>query len=183
MPDYHDLLTDRASGDYSLLPGHASVGDAASAGAAWVVVVDDAGQPIGAAEAAGLPARDPDLMLVEALHPAVLAEAQTPVDAVLGSPAFGAAPAAPEAVIALSGDEVVGVWGGQDLAAAAFDHASRFGQDTSLPGTIRIPRVVVVCRHRSGRRRCRGSLTFRQRPAQPPLCPDPDKLGPHPFQL
>jgi hypothetical protein len=175
-----EVLRDRMSGRYDEIGATARLGDVASA-ADWHVIVDDSGTVLGAISRDDISHHSPEDTALTTLRsaPAVIADAETPVDALLESPAFQTT--APNAVIAVDGDTVVGIWGGADLGVEVANYSSRFGDDWTLPGRIKIPLVTRVCTHESGGRTCTGSLSFEEKPSVLPQCPDPDDLGAHEF--
>ena len=140
-----ELLLDRITGDFAMVPAHAPVRDALGASADWVVIVD--GELAAAIARSELAGHDPGRPMFETVAPAVLADAETPVDALLESPVFEAAPAT---VLALRGDQVIGVWAAR---------ASRPPPSIIPRGTGRTRR----CRERSGSRASASSAATRTR--------------------
>jgi hypothetical protein len=178
-----DRLIDRATTPYRTVHADATVRDAAVlADAEWIVVTSDAGAPVACVSRSALAQEDPGrtmLAAARAAPPPIVADADTPLDRLLGAPAFR--DTAADAVVALAGGAVVGVWAGLDLATELVEHASRFASDWGLPGAIGIPAIVRICQHAVGVRTCTASLSFPERPSRMPPCPDPVGLGPHTF--
>ena len=184
MAEREELLADRTSGDFQLVTHETTVATAAASAAAYAVIVDATKSPLAAVSQRTLATLEPTATLLSAarLAPAVvIADAAISVDALLDSPAFR--PVAPEVVVALDGERVMGVWAGAALSTEALSHTSRFSGDWSLPGHIRVPKLVLICRKVAFGRRCSASLELPELPQQLPPCPDPDNLGPHLFTL
>jgi hypothetical protein len=182
-----ELLRDRALQPFVT----ASLDDAAIAarGGAWVVLIDDGGQPVAAippgpqttAErdtAAGLGVGGPGRAEGGAPHASavgiVTADAATPVAAAVASAAFRAVDAGTPVVL-LDAGRVAGVWAGPDLADALLHGAVRLPGATALPGRIDIPLIRRRCRV------CGEHATFAERPVEPAPCPNSRGLDAHPF--
>ncbi|BEL05193.1 hypothetical protein Q0Z83_033840 [Actinoplanes sichuanensis] len=135
----------------------------------WTVVVDVHGEPVtvltpvGAAD--GVP---PEVALV-------VAGGDTPVGEVLHL-------LDPDDVVVLTdGGAVTGVWAGDDLADAVMAGPQRFTTDVRLPGDIRIPEVRRRCRYAEGGTVCHQSMSFVEKPSEPPACGNPHALAAHRF--
>jgi hypothetical protein len=155
----------------------------------WAVVTDDHGQPLGALSRGELMESTPGTQIIDALgdFPKVVADAKTPLGALLDSPALLSTMPSGVIVAAMQPDgehveRVVGVWKSDRLLnlGTAGSRLTSVGV-WSLIGDVAIPRVVRRCRFSAAEKDCGMMKMFKEKPLDMPACPDPDRLGAHQF--
>jgi hypothetical protein len=140
----------------------------AEASAAWALLVDAAGGVVGA-WAPGARDRCPAV---------VVADADMTVDGALRSEAFGLLEPGSAVVLRDEQGAFLGVWADADLEDALAAGPTRFAP---LPGEIAISEVVLHCRFEQDGTTCGSSLSFLEKPAVWPACPNLSNLPPHTF--
>jgi hypothetical protein len=152
----------------------------------WIVTLDSAGAPLAAIAPSSLarqPADRPLTALIRELPAAVVADAATPVRALLSSWLIDEIDVG-SAVILTAHGTVQGVWTGPSLdraIALATGGGATFG-DTDLPGEITIPQLTKACQFLDGGTPCTSVRRFPERPASTPECDNPDGLIAHRFR-
>lgn len=154
----------------------------------WVVLTDDAGQPVGAVA--------PGTTLAAAQRPASILVAEGGLDqgAAYDSAAFRdffdasalvltelVPPEADEGTAAHALPEVTGVVGGEALTRLMQRGPVRGIFDPGLPGTPAIPLISRSCDYLQGIATCATVMKFASRPFRPPLCLNEHGLPAHDF--
>jgi hypothetical protein len=180
-------LGDRPLAEVVAVPATETVGEAlARAHGRWVVPTDATGAPLAAAAPHAFDHQRADRPLatvIRDLPPAVVADAETPLRAFLGSRLIEEME--PEsAVILVAGGNVRGVWAGPDLnrvVAVSGGMRATFG-DHELPGEITIPVLTKPCQFQDSGVLCTAVRQFPEPPTTMPQCDNPAGLSPHRFR-